>query len=452
MKKPAMGAGGTQSVASHSLAEPERPVKPQGGVDMSPQATNGAHRAILRIISNHPAAVKQLVDTYRRGKDLPEWVLRLGFDVLATQLEPEEVAELRHKLNLDMTAGTGKVFGHQQRYIVKKGADLVETLRVPERNKSLELRAQSRLYLPKGVEPPTPEEVLQRIQDTLLKRKANGASLLKTHLWLVDRAYRAGGEEPTFTVDIDELLQAKGYKRRQDGTFHPDTYREEFGRIMTLASSWITLWEVKGKGRKAEKYVDETPYWEVRARRRLEDGDTLGHSLQPYLLADAAPPIVKQAIIQPGLWWRVSQIGQYHLKIPRAILELPTDGRGNERERLAVRLAATLTLWVRASQNQHAGKARPYSVGALLEGAGVTTREEFDALHRVSAMRLRHYLAGDDGMSGSGGALDLLRLHGGFEIDIQDKADFWASGRRWQDRFWEARLTVTIPDLQLGRK
>jgi hypothetical protein len=375
------------------------------------------------------------------GNPSPSRLFRLKDPVNTPEEVLKSLGAERPKL---VTLGTNKLFAHQQRYIASKKPLLAEPLKLRRNGKQMELAIRSSLELPRGMAVPSAEDVLQRMQTTLLKRKANGASLLKTHLYLIDRAYRAGGEEPRFEVDLDDLLEAKGYKRQSYGDFHPDTYREEYGRIVTLGASWITLWEVKvkGKDKRREKYVDQTPYWELRARRKLEEGDLLG--LQPVLLAHPFAPIIKAVLMEPGLWWRVSKVGDERIQIPRAILALPTDGKGNEAERIAVQLAATLAIWIRAGQSQHAGKACNYSVGALLEASGITTRDEFMTLHVEQAKRLRRYLAGDDGTDG---ALATLRNIGAFGIDIADEKAFWASGRGWTEKFWEAHLAVEIPNL-----
>lgn len=188
------------------------------------------------------------------------------------------------------------------------------------------------------------------------------------------------------------------------------------------------------------------------ARRRhdeaaLEEGEALG--LQTILLANPSAPIIKAFVIQPGLWWGVSDRGSMNFHLPREVLALPTDGKGNETQRMAVQLAATLALWVRSSQQQHAGEKRPYSVGALLEASGIRTRSEFEKMNRVGASRLREYLAGTE--AEPGGALHHLTSLGAFDIRIRDEDDFWAFGRGWQVRFWEAMLIVRVPDMGIRK-
>lgn len=352
---------------------------------------------------------------------------------------------------VDMIVATSKLAGHLNGFIVNRSDNFVEELQARRNGRFESVRARSRLDLPRGAERPSTTELLEKMHKTLLKHKEESASLLKTHLYLVDLAYKRGGDSPTFTVNMDSLLEAKGYTRRADGSFQASTYREEWGRIATLAGCWLELRRVKEKNKrgKEETFIDETPYWEVRARRRLEEGEALG--LETILLEDPSAPIIKAVVIQPGLWWGVSDRGAMNFHLPREVLALPTDGKGNETQRMAVQLAATLALWVRASQNQHAGRECAYSVGALLEASGVKTRLEFEAMHRKDAARLRKYLAGEVGEDEPSGALHHLTVSGAFVIRTRDEEEFWASGRGWQIRFWESRLTVEIPDMGIKK-
>lgn len=348
-----------------------------------------------------------------------------------------------------MVVATSKLAGHLNGFIVSRKENHIEELQARRNGHPELVRAYSRLDLPKGIQRPSTTELLEKMHKTLLKRKEESASLLKTHLYLVDRAYKRGGDSPTFTVNMDELLEAKGYTRRADGSFQASTYREEWGRIATLAGCWLELRRVKEKNKrgKEETFVDETPYWDVRARRRLEEGEALG--LEVILLEDPEAPIIKAVVIQPGLWWGISDRGTMNFHLPHEVLTLPTDGKGNETQRMAVQIAATLALWVRSAQNQHAGKEWSYGVGTLLEASGVRTRLEFDGMNRVEVGRLRKYLAGTP--DEPGGVIQHLVSLGAFDIRIRDEEAFWASGRGWQTRFWESQLTVKIPDLKIKK-
>jgi hypothetical protein len=352
--------------------------------------------------------------------------------------------------NRHLTIGTAKIFAHQNTFLNRKTEmPLRETLKTRKNNRSAEVLARSRLELPRGAERPDRAELLQKMTTTLAKHKANSASLVKTHLYNVAQAYKQGGSDPLFILDMDHLLETKGYQRRSDGSFHPDTYRKEWGRLITLSACWIELQPANGRqGKKRDGYID-APYWQIEARYRLNDGESIG--LQPFLLEDPEAPIIKQALIRPGLWWGLSDIGSKRFEIPTAVLALPTDGNGNETERYAVQLAATLAIWVRASQEQHAGKVWGYSVGKLLEASGLKTREEFEDMRTNQVGRLREYLAGEPGDDSPRGAINILTSLGAFDISIRNEADFWASGRKWADRFWEAKLDVQIPNLSIKK-
>ncbi len=49
------------------------------------------------------------------------------------------------------------------------------------------------------------------------------------------------------------------------------------------------------------------------------------------------------------------------------------------------------------------------------------------------------------------GALATLRSIGAFGIDIDGEEAFWASGRGWTEKFWEAPLAVKIPNLNIPK-
>lgn len=350
-----------------------------------------------------------------------------------------------------MVVGTAPLLGHQNSFLSRKDTQALAADLFDRRSSfGQKYHARSWLELPAGVERPNTEAILKKMHSTLLKRKKSAASLLKTHLFLVDQARRKGGPDPLFTVHLADLLEAKGYERRADGDFHPETYREEWGRLVTLAGCWLEVRRVteKNKRGKDETYIDETPYWHLEARRRLEAGDAIG--LQQILIGDPAAPIVKSVLLRPGVWWALSDIGDKYLHIPREILALPTDGNGNAKERMAVQIAAVLALWVRSSQRQHAGTTRAYSVGSLLESAGIITHEEFLKLHHESARRIREHLAGENHLDVPTGAIHILARLGAFDVRVKDEADFWESGRGWKERFWDANLAVQIPNLGIA--
>jgi len=122
---------------------------------------------------------------------------------------------------------------------------------------------------------------------------------------------------------------------------------------------------------------------------------------------------------------------------------LKTYGRGNERERMALLIATYLATYVRTNHGKSAEKWKGVSVGTLLEGSTIATREEFFKLAKHPAKRLRNYLFDQEGE----GALQILTDLGAFSIDVRDWNDFYATGRGWRERFWEASVQVFIPDL-----
>ncbi|HEY9723563.1 MAG TPA: hypothetical protein V6D47_16245, partial [Oscillatoriaceae cyanobacterium] len=148
--------------------------------------------------------------------------------------------------------------------------------------------------------------------------------------------------------------------------------------------------------------------------------------------------------VVPGPWWEAIELPNYRLALPRELFALPLDGQGNQVNRVALQLAAELAVWERAEM-KHGPRTLYRSVGALLEKAMLADRAQLveDSARRLNTpKRLREYLAGD-GFPDQG-AFAHLRTLGRFEIDIKDEAAFWASGRGWVERFWEARLQIGV--------
>lgn len=371
-------------------------------------------------------------------------------DYFEGRISAEDEESLKLTTNPDLVIGTSKLFAHQTLFIANRTAERREQLRIRRNGRPELMEAHSRLDLPRGVNRPDATELLETMQKTLLKHKEEAASLLKTHMYLTDRAYREGGDNPMFSVNMDDLLDVKGYARRSNGTFQASTYREEWGRIATLAGCWLEVNRVTETNKRGKDtiLVDETPYWEVRARRRVREGEHVG--FEAILLEDPSAPIVKQLVMQPGLWWAISERGSMNFHLPYEVLALPTDGRGNEVNRMAVQLAATLALWVRSSQQKHAGTAICYSVGALLEASGIKTQAEFLEEDSKTSKRLRVYLAGE--LDTPGGALKRLADLKAFDVAIAEEDKFWAVGRAWQNSFWDAKLQVDIPDLGIRKQ
>ena len=151
-----------------------------------------------------------------------------------------------------------------------------------------------------------------------------------------------------------------------------------------------------------------------------------------------------RVVAVPGAWLAACELPSYRLPLGRALLALPMDGHGHAVERVALLLATELAVWERAEM-RHGPHAVKRGVGALLARAGVAELEQLRAETSAKGngpKRLRAYLAGE-GFADEG-ALALLRRHGGFDVDIQDEAAFWAAGRGWVERFWDARLRLGV--------
>jgi hypothetical protein len=150
----------------------------------------------------------------------------------------------------------------------------------------------------------------------------------------------------------------------------------------------------------------------------------------------------------PGEWWAFAKMNQYRMEIPQSILELPVDEHKNRTNRYALLLASYLAIHVRRNQEEHAGKKVPLSVGVMLEQAGIITRDEFMLLEPNQAKRERDYLETIDGR----GALSILARHQANSVDIREEEAFFATGKGWKERFWNAMLSVDVPNLGIAKR
>ncbi|MNS64734.1 hypothetical protein D3C72_978720 [compost metagenome] len=256
-----------------------------------------------------------------------------------------------------------------------------------------------------------------------------GANLLKSHLDLVDQAYRRSEEPEGFVYDMADALTRLGYKRLAGGGFHGDTVKEHLRRLQALASQGVAVGDASSA----------TPVW------RFVVVDRAGGVRPLESAADwATVKASDRLLVLPGGWWDAIELPRYRLAVPRTLLSLPLDGQGNQVNRVALQLAAELAVWERAEMRQgpHRMQRR---VGVLLERAMVAEKATLvaDAARRLNTpKRLREYLAGD-GFPDQG-ALAVLRELGRFDVDIADEAAFWAAGRGWVERFWDARLTIGV--------
>ena len=290
------------------------------------------------------------------------------------------------------------------------------------------------------------DEVLMSIQKNLLSWKQKSAALLKLHLDLTNAAYEAGGDEPEFIYRLSDALDRQGYARHdQRRGHHNETMQGIRERLEALYSHRVTAWKVKNE-ETGETLFSKTPYWIVEEFLYVRQ-DPIPFKTTPNLarLEDGDPYIAVR--IKPGNWWRYADMKDQRIPVPASILKLPTDGNGNERQRMALLLATYLAMHVRRNQKDHAGKSVRIRTGTLLEQSGYVTKRGFLDMKARDAARTREYLNDLN----DGGALPLLRELRAFDVMIRDEADFFASGRGWKERFWAAMLEVSVPDLGLPK-
>lgn len=254
-----------------------------------------------------------------------------------------------------------------------------------------------------------------------------GAALLRTHLDLLDLALRRDAGASPVVYDLSAALARLGYRRQSHGAFDARTRREHHRRLARLADLALDARFAPTVGGGGPVRELRAPLWEIEACRA------------PGRAGDALP---RRFLVRPGAWWDEVRGGGGVLEVPRALLALPTDGKGNEVGRVALRLGVDLLLHP-AEAARTADRPPKRTVGALLERASVATYAELhdDALRRGNrAKRLRAYLAGSDE---GGGAFGVLARLGVADVRVADERGFWASGPGWLDRFWDAPLRVS---------
>lgn len=284
------------------------------------------------------------------------------------------------------------------------------------------------------------EDIVLKMQRDMIRWKQHGAGLLKLHLDLMDVAFTRGSDRdyPEFVYDLREALARQGYLRQERG-YHTTTVKNLRNRLAAICQHRVTVWALTDT-RVDQTLVARTPYWIAEEYYHLKP-TTRGPSVGNGAIRGDGYFAVR---IRPGRWWRYARMGQRHIMVPRSVLELQTDGNGNERERIALFAATYLAVHVRRNQRRNAGTRIPLRVGTLLEGAGVISGQRFLEIDGRQAARMREYLHHG---SEEVGALPILRRLGAFDAAIRDEDEFFATGHAWRTSFWDTMLDVQIPDL-----
>jgi hypothetical protein len=295
-------------------------------------------------------------------------------------------------------------------------------------------------------------EVQENITKQILSMKERGAGLLKVHLDLTNEAFLAtqtsGADLPLVEYKLTDALERQGYtKNLSRNAFDSGTVEQLRRRLQALYHHKVSIFVPSGKTMKEQERVN--PTWIVQEER----------SNRPQKFKRDAPPGLfgleeaknyTTAIMQPGLWWYYASMGRQWIALPANVLALSTDEPGKEAERYAFLIANFLAIRVRASQRKHAGKRASYSVGKVLEESQIITKNQFFSLPDPKQQkRVRDYL---HDIEGRNGALPILDFLSAFHVTIREEDEFFASGRGWTTRFWEALLDVDIPDLGVRRK
>lgn len=364
----------------------------------------------------------------RDRKKLPAWIAIITYaPELADQLLNDDYIRVQ----------TSPIAAHMSSFMLLPLESYSDTKETTQNGKTQRISMQS------SVEVRNAEEMAQNIFNGILKRKGSQSThLLKLHLDLSNQAARKGGENPVIWYDIHEAAARMGYSKIPGrDSYDQKTLREIYERIKALESFHIAIGKV-GTGKSAIHFV--APYWQrgvlgiEEKDIPLEEDGTLRDAGE--VLQSKKAPVPRVIQIQPGQWWAELNHTQF-LSIPAEVLKLPIDGRGNERNRMAVEICATLAVWERAGASYSPSQTK--TVGAILESANITTLEELKADKNADRVR-ENFLA----------AMETVRKVGGFDVEYMD-AGAGATGRGWHLRFWESRIRLTarpIDGVNMNRK
>lgn len=370
---------------------------------------------------------------------VPSWTWQHGLAEICPswwEIEQQVISNRRYER---IAIATHPIADTMRRFLITPGVELEEIRRSPDTNSELQLISRVEPSQPVQTAAlqltSNPEETLSKMTNDLLAMKEEGAALLKIHLDLTDQAYRIGGAQPLLRYDLRDAADRLGYKKIDSrGAYDRGTLREIYRRVLMLQSCLIQAYEIKKS--KREKLIGRVPYWKVEAFEELNAGDAL--DAYQVLLTDNNAPIYTSLVLQPGLWWQTTQMAKYRQYIPSGILRLDTSGKGNEVNRIALKLAASLSIWERINAERHGGSTLNTRVADLLERANIITPGEFKRLGS-NAQRVRNYLTE---------AMEVLRQHGDFNLTVQDLDDYNAMGRGWHDRFLAAKVSLGIRKLE----
>lgn len=387
-------------------------------------------RIVLPVHAEYPVQLPERI---------PSWVWIHGLSELCSSWWEIEQQPLYGGTYEKVAIATHPVADTMRRFLVTPVPELRETRKNPATGLELQLISQIEPSQPAQAAAlqftSSPEETLSKMTNELLAMKEEGAALLKIHLDLTDQAYRVGGTQPFLRYDLRDAAERLGYKRIDSrGSYDRGTLREIYRRVLMLQSCLIQAYEVKKS--KREKLIGRVPYWKVEAFEELVAGETL--DAYQVLLTDESAPIYTSLVVQPGLWWQTTQMSKYRQYIPSGILRLDTSGKGNEVNRIALKLAASLAIWERINAERHGGSSLTTRVDELLEKANVITAGEFKKLG-ANAQRVRNYFTE---------AMEVLRQHGDFDLTVQDLDDYNAMGRGWHERFLRAKVSLGIRHLE----
>lgn len=414
-------------------------------IDFDSEAEESQINALSKVILREMFRVSRIAlpihseNPIQLPERIPSWTWQYGLAELCPSWWEIEQQVISHRSHERIAIATHPIADTMRKFLITPVMELQEIRRSPTKNSELQLISRVEHSQPVQTAAlqfaSNPEETLSKMTNDLLAMKEEGAALLKIHLDLTDQAYRIGGTQPLLRYDLREAAERLGYKKIDSrGAYDRGTLREIYRRVLMLQSCLIQAYEIKKS--KREKLIGRVPYWKVEAFEELNAGDAL--DAYQVLLTDDNAPIYTSLVLQPGLWWQTTQMSKYRQYIPSGILRLDTSGKGNEVNRIALKLAASLSIWERINAERHGGSTLNTRVDELLERANVITPSDFKQLGS-NAQRVRNYLTE---------AMEVLRQHGDFDLTVQDLDDYNAMGRGWHERFLRAKVSLGIRQLE----
>lgn len=393
-----------------------------------------AYSAILDVIKKHPAAVKQLVDTYRRGAGLPEWVLRLGFDILAMQLEPGELKELKQSLE-----GTPEAMADGRESAEAASVLLNILSQMPAQTIDRAARGPHGWEFPtddapKYRDPNNQHSVtyyddtvsLEALRDAVLQLDTRTADVWRLVTATILNEWPEGQTEPPRVwIDANRLCEQMGFKKHHKGGHRMQHVLTAGRALVDLERFWVTV------PLGAREYPESKKTGKRRAQRVTAQRD---YRVMAVMAKEQVKPLFDEMLplrwqVTAGDWIKAYPREQF-APLFRALVQIPTRHTPN----LWAKAIGTELTW---QYRQDGARPQVQRVKTMLRQAGILEQARQDR----NKGRVKENFEK---------ALDVLYEYGacsGWDYDDADseRMDEAAMNRVWFDVWLEAKVTVTPP-------